>query len=116
MTRSTRNTNWQVLSTIRGEDGKLIEMMATTCEDGIGIIARWLKRAPASRFEVPLGHEWIVSAMDTEGGGMKPVTEFLDNEVVPPEPPDVEFAWEAIEEAEEIINDLLNQLGAPKAT
>lgn len=70
---------WHRLVSLRC-GGELIELLAATCVDGIGVIARWTYRP---------GGGWDVEAMDTEGGGMEPVTDFHEGEPVPPEPPTV---------------------------
>lgn len=68
---------WYRLTSIhRGAD--LVELLAACCVDGIGVIARWERREDGG---------WDVSAMDTEGEGMKPVTDFHEGESVPPTPP-----------------------------
>lgn len=72
---------WHRLNSITC-DGKLIELLAATCEDGIGIIARW------TRHERGEGG-WDVEAMDTESCDMEFVTDFHEGEPVPPEPPTV---------------------------
>jgi hypothetical protein len=74
--------SWHHLSSLR-EGDQLTELLASTSEDGIGIIARWMRRDDGT---------WAVTAMDTEGkGGMKRVTDFHEGEPVPPTPPDVVF-------------------------
>lgn len=68
---------WHVLSTIRvGKE--LREMLAASCVDGIGVMARWMRRDDGT---------WEVKAVDTESDDMKPVTDFHEGESVPPEPP-----------------------------
>lgn len=70
---------WHRLSELTRDDVGTIELLAATCVDGIGCIARWVRREEGG---------WDVSAMDTEGGaGMQPVTDWHEGEPVPPEPP-----------------------------
>ncbi len=78
MPRLAGGNVWHVLSSItRGK--KLIELLAATCEDGIGVMARWKLRCDDT---------WDVSAVDTEStDGMRPVTDFHDGECVSPMPP-----------------------------
>lgn len=69
---------WLKLSSIRRGD-QLIELLAATCHDGIGVIARWTWHNDRG---------WSVKAMDTESAeGMQPVTDFHDGECVPCAPP-----------------------------
>lgn len=76
--RLADTNDWRVLSTIHHGD-RLDELLAATCEDGIGVIARWTRRADGG---------WDVQAMDTEGG-MQPVTDFHEGECVPSTPPTI---------------------------
>lgn len=59
---------------------QLSELMAASCEEGIGIIATWELQSDGS---------WKVEAMDTEGQEMREVTDFHEGEPVPPTPPTV---------------------------
>jgi hypothetical protein len=59
-------------------DGVIIELLAATCDDGVGIIARWVMRTDGT---------WKVTAMDTEGGEWEVVRFFGEGEPIPPEPP-----------------------------
>lgn len=68
---------WHKLTELTVGD-RVIEVMAATCDDGIGVIARWTRNADDS---------WKVTAMDTEGGEWETVRIFGDEETVPPEPP-----------------------------
>tara|TARA_R110002050_G_scaffold191532_4_gene326319 strand:- start:459 stop:698 length:240 start_codon:yes stop_codon:yes gene_type:complete len=71
-----------MLSSIRSEE-RLEEVMAAACDDGIGIIARWMRREDDG---------WNVDAMDTESDqGMRRVTDFGDEEPVPHAPPESLF-------------------------
>lgn len=69
---------WHRLSSIhRGP--QIVELLAASCDDGIGIIARWTLREDSG---------WDVAAMDTEAeDGMKPITDFHEGECVPATPP-----------------------------
>lgn len=75
--RSADTNEWHELSRITLED-QLTELLAATCDDGIGVIARWTRREDRG---------WDVQAMDTEGGGMQPITDFHEGECVPATPP-----------------------------
>lgn len=69
---------WHRLSSIN-LGPKIVELLAATSDDGIGVIARWKLREDGG---------WDVTAMDTESDeGMKPVTDFHEGECVPPTPP-----------------------------
>jgi hypothetical protein len=68
---------WHKLTELTAGD-RVIEVMAATCDDGIGVIARWTRNTDDS---------WKVTAMDTEGGEWETVRIFGDEETVPPEPP-----------------------------
>lgn len=68
---------WHVLSSIR-RGRELVELLAATSADGIGIMARWMRREDGG---------WVVSAVDTESEEMKPVTDFHEGESVPQTPP-----------------------------
>ena len=70
--------NWHILSTITLDGVGLIEMMAAANCDGIGVIARWVKK----------GNKWEVSAIDTESGEMELITDFGEEECVPYLPPE----------------------------
>lgn len=73
------NREWKFLSSLR-RGNQLTELLAASCEDGIGIIARWTIREDGG---------WDVTAMDTEGdGGMEPVTDFGEEECIPATPPE----------------------------
>ncbi len=83
MHRLTSNDSWHLLSSViqdnRPAGDNLVELLAATCADGIGVIARWTRRE---------GGGWDVEAMDTEGEeGMQPVTDFHEGEPVPATPP-----------------------------
>jgi len=67
---------WHILSTISDDSGPVEVMAAADC-DGIGVIARWVKR----------GSGWRVFATDTEQCGMVPIDDFGEEECVPSEPP-----------------------------
>ena len=71
---------WHRLSSwTRGDE--LIELLAATCIDGIGCIARWEKAD---------GIGWNVSAMDTESeSGMQAINYFDEDECIPSEPPTI---------------------------
>lgn len=54
--------------------------MAAACDDGIGIIARWMRREDDG---------WDVDVMDTEADhGMLRIVTFGEEEPVPPSPPE----------------------------
>lgn len=71
-------TRWHRLSAIHAGD-ILIELLAATSEDGIGVIARWRMRPDGT---------WQVAAMDTEGGRWEYIHEFREGEVIPARPPE----------------------------
>lgn len=78
--RSADTSEWRTLSRIT-HGNQLTELLAATCDDGIGVIARWTRREDGG---------WDVEAMDTEGTkGMERVTDFSEGECVPPEPPEL---------------------------
>lgn len=67
---------WHALSHIK--TGKHItELLAATCEDGVGVIARW----------VHTGDGWKVSAMDTENQEWEEITDWEKETVVTRIPP-----------------------------
>jgi hypothetical protein len=68
---------WHRLADITVDD-VIIELLAATCDDGVGIIARWVMRTDGT---------WKVTAMDTEGGEWEVVRFFGEGEPIPPEPP-----------------------------
>jgi hypothetical protein len=71
--------SWHILEMVTHDGIGPVEVMAAACDDGIGILARWVRRDD--------GSGWDVFAMDTEGAGLLPVTDFGEEECVPPEPP-----------------------------
>lgn len=72
---------WHRLSELTRDDVGTIELLAASCCDGIGIIARWTRREDGT---------WEVWAWDTEmQGEMTEVVNFGDDEPVPPTPPTV---------------------------
>jgi len=70
-------THWHRLSEITRE-GQVIELMAATSDDGIGVIARWTLRKDGS-YEV-----W---AMDTETCEWESIQCEREGEIVPLNPP-----------------------------
>ncbi len=70
---------WHILSTIHC-GGLATEILAAACDEGIGIIARWVRR--------PKGG-WDVFATDTEQADMTLIRDF-EEECVPPTPPDLD--------------------------
>lgn len=79
MKLSDENGNrWHMLTGISSGE-KLIEVMAATCFDGIGVIVRWTKRVD----------QWFVESMDTEGCEWESVDFSDESNEIPPEPPQV---------------------------
>lgn len=71
---------WHMLSNIKDDMG-IIELVAATTVDGIGVIARWCRQEDRG---------WRVSAIDSESTrGMQEITNFGEGECVPLEPPTV---------------------------
>lgn len=68
---------WHLLSKMTFGN-KPTEIMAASCQEGIGIIAEWKLREDG---------EWDVFAIDTEGQCYAPVTHFGDEECIPESPP-----------------------------
>lgn len=70
------NCRWVELHRIY-DSQQVHELMAAHSCDGIGVVAEWLWRDGA----------WEVYATDTESGERRQVTDFQEDECVPPEPP-----------------------------
>lgn len=69
---------WHMLSAI-SINGDLVEVLAATCIDGIGVIVRW----------VLTDSQWTTEAIDTEGCEWAPVDFTEDGNEIPPQPPKV---------------------------
>jgi len=67
---------WHKLSSISIGD-VLTELMAATCENGIGVIVTWTRKDEG----------WEVFAMDTEGSGWERVFFFGPDDSIPATPP-----------------------------
>jgi hypothetical protein len=71
---------WHKLSEIT-VGGIAQEILGATCEEGIGVIARWVRLD---------GDMWEVEAIDTESGGWDLVAIFNDeDDIIPPSPPTI---------------------------
>lgn len=96
MKRCDDNGNrWHMLTGI-SSGGELIEVMAATCFDGIGVIVRWTKS----------GDQWFAEAMDTEGCSWEPVDFGDESNEIPPEPP---RAWDDLSQNSKFPNPELGE-------